>query len=71
MTDLTDRLVAALCHWLNGDPSAAWDEGLCIEEARIAAGRVEVTFSQADSDTMITAAFALMEIEMTAKVRTS
>lgn len=69
MNDLTDRLVAATTHWLNGDPAAAWDEGLLVEEARIVAGRVEVTFSQAESDTIIRAAFGLMDLEMTAKVR--
>lgn len=71
MTDLTDRLVAATAHWLNGDPAAAWEEGLVIEDARVAAGRIEIMFSQDESDTIIRAAFALMDIEMTARVRTS
>jgi hypothetical protein len=64
----TDRIVAAVTHWLNGNPSASWDEGFCVESAVISDGRIVVELSQDTSATRIFAAFALMEISVPAVI---
>lgn len=66
---MTDHIIAAICHWLNGDAAAAWDEGFCVESAVIADGRIKVVLSQSESETQVYAMFALMEISLPAKIR--
>lgn len=68
---LTESIVAAVAHVLNGDPALAEDEGFEVDSAVIAGGRIKVELIMTDGNTQVSAVFALMEVSLPARIRKS